>query len=150
MKYAEFAGIDNYSMKVAGKKYHAVYPEVGRAEVKEAFDFISSFEKSDKFTQSSLKVGKVEALKVLQAFEKECRDAQDAEDKARKEKNKLRVKAIETSAEKFEKELLPAFQNIRKILDDLNKIPEYNSAHLAEKIRKEIRGLGDIANVVLY
>ena len=84
MKYSEFATIDNYSMKLMGKRFSKIRSSTRGKELAEALSFMSSFEKSDKYTQASLRLGSEQALKVLHAFEKECNDIQAEEDADRK------------------------------------------------------------------
>ena len=148
MKYLELERIDNYTNKIAGKDFASVPSELDPTNIREAFDFMVSFEKADKFTQSSLKVGKKEALNVLNIFEDKCKKIAETADRERQKKRENEAQARRNAPILWEEEIAPAFTNLSATLEEFKNIPGYQTHLFTDALKKEFRNIKNMLGIV--
>ncbi len=148
MIYLEFKTFDNYTSRIMKKTYTTVPYDLDPDNVREAFDFMVSFEKADKFTQSSLKVGKKEALNVLNIFEDKCASIIEAEDVKRQKKRENEAEARRNAPILWEDEIAPAFTNLSATLEEFKNIPGYQTHLFSDALNKEFRNIKDMLGIV--
>lgn len=148
MKYAEFDSIDKYTKNMIGEGFSSIRYTMDTENVIEAFNFMVSFEKSDKFTQSSLKIGEKEALDVLSSFENQCKEIKDAADQERKKERAQKAEAIANAPVVWKNEIAPDFKNIFKRLEEFKNIPGYQTHLFSDAIEKEFGNIKNMLGIV--
>ena len=148
MKYSEFENIDQYCKRVADKHLSSLGSDFNQTDIKDAFDFMRSYEKASRFEKKAMEVSKEEALKVLTDFEKFWETKQDEALAAKKEKVRLREELKSNAPTIWENDILPKFKDLLIEVEAFTKRPGFEPYILKDQITKELKKVEDVAGVV--
>ena len=149
-KYTEMKDIDTFTKRLSGRFWSESKADenFNQTDLRDAFDFMISYENANRFEKPMMEKSKDEALEVLTTFEKFWFDKKDAELKERQEKARLTKELKEKMPKIWNDAILPKFDNVIEELTKFSKMPGFEDPFLNSEIKEQIEKIEKIFKIV--